>query len=312
MVDDAKKACPVCNLPDQILKSEGKPRQNIILQCKRCGHYSITTAAIRLAEKMQIRTKLSAWIRNLNELGMDVPEINTKRLKEIETSIPEYNPSDKQYLFLRSLSRKLKHPMDHINIIHEWDYPLAWAADSQEMLFYVRFLIERGFLVRLDDKIHGNEASAVSITPSGWNYLDQYRERAVELSQAYVMMPISKEMDFIWEREIKPAINDAGYKAIRIESKTHDDKINAKILSDIKDSLFLVAEVSTQNPTFYFGAGFAAGKNIPVIWVVEKNAVCRLHIDAHQYNFLLWKNPDELREKLYNHICVVVGRRKQL
>lgn len=35
-----------------------------------------------------------------------------------------------------------------------------------------------------------------------------------------------------------------------------------------------------------------------------------IHLDTRQYNHIVWKTPEDLREQLYNTICAVIGKRK--
>ena len=150
--------CPVCKLESQDVIRKTDSSERLTYKCPRCGKYKITQKAELIAEKKNLCIKLSGWIRNLYELGMEIPEICTSSLTEVEQSIPEYNPSDKQYLFLRNISRKSKYPGDSVAILPELDYPLAWASAPEEILFYIRFLVERGLLVwageRKDSLLH--------------------------------------------------------------------------------------------------------------------------------------------------------------
>jgi nucleoside 2-deoxyribosyltransferase len=265
-----------------------------------------------MAEKRKFGPKLSAWIRNRNELGIDIPEINSNNLTEIEQSIPDYNPSDKQQLLLRSIAQKSKYPGDSVSLLPEFDYPLAWASAPEELLFYVRYLIERVLLARTDDE--GTQAFddmsvSVEVTADGWEYLDQHDQRAVELSQAFVAMSFSESMKMVWEQAIKTAIKEAGYKAYRVDAEPHIDRIDAKIIAEIKNSLFVVADVTEQKRGVYFEAGYAIGIGLPVIWCVKKDDLTNVHFDTRQYNHVVWESIQELKEKLYDIICAVIGRK---
>ncbi len=44
----------------------------------------------------------------------------------------------------------------------------------------------------------------------------------------------------------------AGYKAYRVDSKPHSDRIDAKIITEIKNSRFLFADVTEQKQGVYF------------------------------------------------------------
>lgn len=316
MKKNIRKTCPICNLQNQDFMFYPSSRDKMTFRCLRCGQFTITRTAIRMIEMKNMHKRLSAWIRNLFELGVDVPEVNIKCIQDVENSIPEYNPSDKQYLFLRNISRKSQFPGDNVNIFPEMDYPLAWANEPREVLFYIRFLVERGLLALTGDKSdfpsQTDATVSVTVTSAGWEYLDKYEQRAIELSQAYVAISFSKEMNILWEKAIKPAIQDAGYKACRYENKRQGDKINAKIMMDIKNSLFVVAEVSEQKQTVYFESGYAMGRNLPVIWCAQKNVLENVHFEKKQYNHISWNSPDDLRDKLYNMICILIGRRRKI
>ncbi|MBI3815280.1 MAG: hypothetical protein HY279_12565 [Nitrospinae bacterium] len=124
-------------------------------------------------------------------------------------------------------------------------------------------------------------------------------------------MSFEKELDNVWEDGIKPAVEDAGYDPHRIDKEPHIDRIDAKIIADIKDSKFVIADVTRQKQGVYFEAGFALGLNRPVIWCVREDDLKNIHFDTRQYNHIVWKTPEDLKEKLYDCICAVIGRGKK-
>jgi len=315
MKTNTTKNCPLCNLKNQNASLKGDSGEKITYKCARCGKFTITHKAELLAKKKKIGSKISGWIRNLHEMNLDIPEITADNITEIEQSIPEYNPSDKQYLFLSNIVRKSRYPGDCVSLSAELDYPLAWASAPEEILFYIRFLIERGLLIRIshhDTSVSGNKSISVAATVHGWEYLEQYEQRAIELSQAFVAMSFSEAMKKVWDTAIKPAVNEAGYKACLVDSEKYGDKVNAKIISEIRNSLFVIAEVSEHKHVIYFEAGYAIGRNLPVIWCVRKKDLGNVHFDTRQNNHVVWETVEDLKEKLYDIICAVVGRRKKI
>jgi nucleoside 2-deoxyribosyltransferase len=314
MTTNNPKPCPVCKLAGQDVILEADYGERITYNCARCGKFTITRTAERVAEKRNLGPKLSAWIRNLFELGMDIPEINTNSLTEIEQSLPDYNASDKQQFFLRSIARKSKYPGDSVSLLPEFDYPLAWASAPEELLFYIRYLIARGLLAQTHEETQefGDMSVSVEVTTDGWDYLDQHEQRVAELSQAFVAMSFSESMKTVWDQAIKPAINEAGYKAYRVDAELHIDRIDAKIIAEIKNSLFVVADVTEQKRGVYFEAGYAIGRNLPVIWCVRKDDLTNVHFDTRQYNHVVWESTKELKEKLYDVICAVIGRKYKI
>lgn len=315
MTTNNPKPCPVCKLAGQDVILEADYGERITYNCARCGKFTITRTAERVAEKRNLGPKLSAWIRNRFELGMDIPEINTNSLTEIEQSLPDYNTSDKQQFFLRSIARKSKYPGDSVSLLPEFDYPLAWASAPEELLFYIRYLIARSLLAQThkeETQEFGDMSVSVEVTTDGWDYLDQHEQRAAELSQAFVAMSFSESMKIVWDQAIKPAINEAGYKAYRVDAELHIDRIDAKIIAEIKNSLFVVADVTEQKRGVYFEAGYAIGRDLPVIWCVRKDDLTNVHFDTRQYNHVVWESTQELKEKLYDVICAVIGRKHKI
>ncbi len=81
-------------------------------------------------------------------------------------------------------------------------------------------------------------------------------------------MWLDSTMNDLWEKDIAPAITDAGYDPIRI------DKIDDAIITEIRRSQFIVADFTHGEKgtrgSVYYEAGFAHGLDLPVIFCVEK------------------------------------------
>ncbi len=89
---------------------------------------------------------------------------------------------------------------------------------------------------------------------------------------------------------------------IRIDLVHHNEKICDKIMAEIRSSQFLVADVTGQRQGVYFEAGFAMGLGRSVIWTCREDQLEEVHFDTRQYSHIVWKSPEDLREKLANRI----------
>jgi hypothetical protein len=83
-----------------------------------------------------------------------------------------------------------------------------------------------------------------------------------------------------------------------------------KIISEIKNSRFIVADFTYQNRGVYFETGYAQGMELPVIRCVREDDFNNLHFDKNHYNFIKWKTPDDLEDQLYDFICAIIGKGK--
>ena len=154
-------------------------------------------------------------------------------------------------------------------------------------------------------------AFSVAITADGWDYLEKLERHIEERTQAFVAMSFSDDLKSIWEGPIYNAITKAGYKPYRVDAEPHSERIDAKIISEIKNSRFVVADVTEQKLGVYFEAGYAIGLGLPVLWCVRKDDLDNVHFDTRQYNHIVWETADDLETRLYDFICAIIGKGKE-
>jgi len=310
MMIERKMPCPICG-SDAKLKKHHKAREKFY-HCEVCGDYIITDfieCSFEERELQPYKHKLSAWIREKNEMGSPPPELNSHNLNLIVESLPDYTPGDKQLKLLQNLDRKTDYPGKGVNLDITTDYPLAWASNPKELAFYLECLQERG-LLKLQ-LIRSGEAFRAQITARGWDLLEENRRRLGNTFQAFIAMSFSENMKSIFTNAIKPAVKEAGYDPYKVDMEPHSDRIDAKIITEIKNSRFLIADVTEQKRGVYFEAGYALGMGIPVIWSVRKDDLNNIHFDTRQYNHIVWETEEDLREKLYYYICAIIGKGRE-
>ena len=303
--------CLICGLEAQYQSDLDPLGSRRRVQCDRCGKYDINDPALTMLEKIdspKIRGKLIAWIRDKHERGIERPDINVDVLKNIVSGLPEYTPTQKQLMLMQNIERRTEFPGKSVNVAPKIDYPLSWASCQEELIHYLRSLVERG-LLRLKDQDEINDMSnIVEITASGWDYLEKNSKKSVISDQSFVAMSFSASLNQIWKNAIKRGIEEAGYKAYRTDAEPHSDRIDTKIIAEIKNSKFLVADVTEQKQGVYFEAGYALGLGLPVIWSCRKDDFKNVHFDTRQYNHIVWESEKDFKEQLYNFICAIVGK----
>jgi len=132
-------------------------------------------------------------------------------------------------------------------------------------------------------------------------------------------MWFNESMDSIYEHGFERGIRDAGYDPVRIDKKDHINKIDDEIIADIRRSRFIVAdftsemialgETQTHIPRggVYFEAGYAMGRDIPVVWTCRKDMIDLIHFDTRQFNHITWETPEDLAKQLQTRIEAVIG-----
>jgi nucleoside 2-deoxyribosyltransferase len=303
------QTCPVCKLAEQsVAESDYGERKS--LQCPRCGVFTITGTAEAMARSRDLGPKISAWIRGHAESGQPPPIITSETFKETSGLLPDYTVPEKQLLLLRALARRSKYPGEEFVLTPALDYPLAWAAGANEFRFHLNTLLQRRLLHSIGSTTGelGNAGLLVNVTAEGWAYLDEHNRSNVISDQAFVAMAFADELKAAWKDGIEPALSRAGYRPYRVDAKPHIDRIDAKIVSEIRNSRLVVADVTTQRPGVYFEAGFAIGLGLPVFWSVRKDDLAKVHFDTRQYNHIVWETPADFGEQLEAFVLAVIGR----
>ena len=190
---------------------------------------------------------------------------------------------------------------------------MAWSESTgwEEILFLAQYLQDNGWI----DGDVGNILSAVGgiqVSVDGYSHIADLASEQ-DSAQCFVAMWFGEEMDDLYHQGIKPAIEAAGYNAIRIDEKPHANKIDDEIIAEIRRSRFLVADFTHGKDGarggVYYEGGFAHGLNLPVIFSCREDMLDKLHFDTRQYNHIAWENEnlDEFRKNLTNRIEALIG-----
>lgn len=300
--------CPICKLSGKEVAIRVKEDRDLV-DCPRCGNYGISGSASATAAHSSADFLMSAWLRGQAEAGSARPMVSTSTLSDVPKTLPKYKISEKQLLLLRALERKTEIAGKSVQINPEYDFTLAWCSTEGEFLFLLQALLDRG-LLRVADVIRGLEESFfhdVTITAAGWEYLEERERPSVLSNQVFVAMSFADELRPAWENGIYLALKRARFNPYRIDASPHIDRIDAKIIAEIKNSRFLVADVTQQRPGVYFEAGYANGLGIPVFWSVRADDLKNVHFDTRQYNHIVWDTESTLAEKLYDFVSAIVG-----
>lgn len=126
--------------------------------------------------------------------------------------------------------------------------------------------------------------------------------------KAFVAMSFDPHLADNYSYGIKPAIEELGYDAIRMDKVPNNDKIDTKIIELISQSHFLVADFTGHRTGVYYEAGFARGIGIPVIQVCNSIDFDKLHFDIKTINTLKFDTASQLKNILIPHIDATIGK----
>ena len=143
----------------------------------------------------------------------------------------------------------------------------------------------------------------IQLTPKGYARIDELQKNTGYGKNVLVAMKFGDDTKTLREA-IRLGIQTAGYIAIFIDEVQHNDFITPELLKHIRDSKFVVVDLTHQNNGAYFEEGYAMGLGKPVIQLCKKDI--KLHFDIAQKNTIMWENEAEISERLKNRIIATI------
>jgi len=317
MTDNDK--CPIWGTDAQTSTDRNRSGKNVISP-RAAGNYFLDHSANNMIRENDdtLKARITTWLINQREIGVEWPEIFYDRIEQIrrEKPLPVHERGNRLLKYLGDKTSIIGSPVeakltDQDNVVMEMK---AWSESLsvKELIYLGNYLVEQGWV----DKFRNDRGDILTtISVRGYARLDELATKQISSSQGFVAMwfPDKKNKDYklihdVWIKGIYPGIEQARYKPYRVDRDEHNDQITDKIIAEIRRSKFLVADFthgdSGVRGGVYYEAGFALGLNIPVIYTClkERFGADRIHFDIQQQNFILWENPEDLREKLKNRI----------
>lgn len=308
-------------------KHGSSPFRSLYDSSRAGGVYEITRDAElalsylrELTDNQRIEARLTYWLVDTRRQGEERPLVTTQVIEHTKTmrdlNVDERADSLLKYLISQTFRIGEGIPIYAGNHGDWMDFGLAWSASisDSEVKYLLDYLGSRGYTRTKDvlTKVGGKSWSGLGtvVTVEGHARIADAMQ-AIDPSQAFVAMWFDPSLDDLHERGIKPAVEAAGYKPLRIDQKLDANKIDDEIIAEIRRSRFVVADFthgeSGARGGVYYEAGFAYGLNIPVIFTCRKDMFDNIHFDTRQYNHIGSAEPEDLIEPLKNRILARIG-----
>ncbi len=265
----------------------------------------------------QVKARLTTMLVNEREQGETWPRVTPERIEEAKQAAPLPVPERAERL-LRYLAKCSAGEIgDDIPVLDvrtpDYDGALAWSESTgrREVVFLIDYLSKKGW-VEIVEYQSRDAIERVTVTVDGYARIESLKTNP-DSAQAFVAMWFDDEMKDVYEKGIKPAIVQAGYKPMRIDRKPDANKLDDDIVAEIRRSRFLVSDMTHGEDgargSVYFEAGFAMGLDIPIIYTCRSDLIDKVHFDIRQYAHIVWKKGEEaeLQGRLLQRILARIG-----
>lgn len=299
--------CPICS--DKLHDNpELDPSGGHKCRCERCGDFTAESMSLNLHDasrhsKFGLDLLCSGWVRSQNRLGT-TPVVDGAWLNKESIELPTMSQRIEAYLqeaaAIATASNRSFDPLA----------PRLMAASytdgKEELGALVSYLQKQNYLLFPSRK--GPFEPFAKLTVEGRCHIESEASRRAKAMQGFVAMSFSKAMKEIYETAIKPAILDAGYEPIMLASQHYIGDIDDKIISEIRKSRFMVADLTEHRHNVYYEAGLATGLGLPVFYACREDEAAKSKFDVRQFNCIRWNKVADLEEQLCLRIQAVIGR----
>lgn len=294
------------------------------------GRYHIDSTAMDTLLRLrtsEFRKKVSWWLASQRRQQVEIPRVTRDVLSYLQTQ-PMLHPGERAEWLLRYLVDQTSDigqtfslsisdlTIKSVRIQGNSFYYGAFSTTQSETLSEICELAQHLIEKQALRNVGTQGFMEVSVTVVGFEEVRQ-QTHAPAYDQAFVAMWLDDSVRELYDKGIKPAIESAGYKPYLVDDDLSVDKIDDAIIANIRQSKFMVADLTHGDDghrgSVYYEAGFAEGLGLQVIRTCRKDLIKnnRLAFDTRQHNHIGWdkddKNYDEFIRELTNRIIARVG-----
>ena len=176
----------------------------------------------------QEKARLTTWLIDQRSRENEQPEITEDVVQYVRNRRPLLVHERAERL-LRFVADQLKTVSDSLEIREQTfaAYAYSESTDFHDIYYFLSYLKDLG-LIGLGGSAFGSYI--VTVTVDGYRQIEDQATN-VDSSQAFVAMWFDESTNDAFGDGIEPAIELAGYKALRIDRKEHINKIDDEIIA---------------------------------------------------------------------------------
>ncbi|HMV22322.1 MAG TPA: hypothetical protein PKE50_13665 [Rhodocyclaceae bacterium] len=287
--------CPVCTT--ELTRSEDRGERSFY-ECKRCGLFSLSYEARQdlawhMGRNEEAPRKLSYALYRMTkqeQWAMLTTDLIANILANAELPRPQ------EQLENLILWMGVTQPSMGSGIqVDERALSATGAEDMGSLGFLISQASNAGLMT--GEVIHAMGGDcfipSAQLTLSGWGMFENLQRGKASGRIAFMAMQFGdEELDRIYKDHFKPAIAATGFDLKRVDEGQPAGLIDDRLRVEIRQSRFLIADLTHQNRGAYWEAGYAEGLGKPVIYTCRKDVfedkTKGTHFDTNHHLTVVW------------------------
>jgi hypothetical protein len=176
-------------------------------------------------------------------------------------------------------------------------YSIIGAANPNSAVELLIELIRQGLLVGVDASSMGRkEVIEIGLTLGGWQAYEAEKTGKFSGKVGFIAMKFGDTvLDQLVAEIVKPAVKkEIGYDVVDMRDVARAGIIDNIMRAQIRDSAFVLVDLTHDNSGAYWEAGYAEGLGKPIIYLCEKSKIdqAKTHFDTNHCTTITWSSDD--------------------
>lgn len=186
---------------------------------------------------------------------------------------------------------------------------MVYGCTPSEAAVVIRFLRDEGLIE--------TKMEAFLITPKGYIKANEVASRTAEVTPTgFVICRFTDSLNAVYEAVYAKVQLPTGEPVtlLRVKDIHHVEKIDDKIMAEIRAASFVLVDLSDNNFNVGFEAGYALALGKPIVFTMQKpEGELRLPFDIQNHNILVYDSADhtEFREQLPFRIAAALDKARE-
>ncbi|MEK9628853.1 MAG: hypothetical protein VW455_07505 [Nitrospinota bacterium] len=269
--------------------------------CPNCGKYILESLAESLLkpsleEHPNQAGVISHYLRK-NQKGKNWPTLDDEILKKLVEEEIYPNPAQQAANLILWLGKNISAPGEAHLIQPKTHQAIIGARDAEGIEFVLDYLFDKKLVEngRQFEMTRKMGVAFATLSFEGWAYYEAIMKGQTISKKAFMAMEFGNTvLDKVFSECFKPAVKKTGFDLQTVLEQPKAGSIDDRIRVEIRNSKFLIADLSHSNNGAYWEAGFAEGLGKIVIYTCQKSVWEneKTHFDTNHHQTIIWDEND--------------------